>query len=410
MIFSLQHIDPLIIWGLFPRLLGFVYLIAIASLYNQVLVFAGSKGIQPIHLQLTKIKEDFPGIRRFFYFPTLLWFSASDRFLKMLVVLGSLSACWAIYGGPYAFLTLFFCWMTYLSLDHCLELTFPWDCFLLEAGFLALFLPTINSLPQIQAMHEPLPVIAWAYRWLIFRLMFGFGKFKFFKSGPKEHIYLQGFMVNQPLPSKIGWLACRLPMPLLKLSLLFMFIVEIIVPFLIFVPGMTRLIAGVLIVALMIGIQLCGNFGFFSLIAVSTCVILLDTQSTIFDMGFQEIFSSGQNVGVYLMVIIMFVGSILYLPFNSWCTRTCFSWVFFQKVRMFFLKPLFSFYRALAPFRSIHSIYVRLFVAQGNVFRYIFSSTTILFGCAPSMLMVEKHTPAHAYRKAVYLNFQKDWI
>jgi len=176
LIFSLQHIDPLIIWGLFPRLLGFVYLIAIASLYNQVLVFAGTKGIQPFYIQLTKIKEDYPGIRRFFYFPTLLWFNASDRLLKTLVVLGSLSACWAIYGGPYVFLALFFCWITYLSFDHCVELTFPWDCLLLEAGFLALFLPAINSLPQIQAAHEPLPVIAWAYRWLIFSIDVWFSK------------------------------------------------------------------------------------------------------------------------------------------------------------------------------------------------------------------------------------------
>ena len=355
MFFSLQRIDPLVIWGLFPRLLGFVYLIAIASLYNQVLVFAGSKGIQPFHLQLKKIKKDYPGIRRFFYFPTIFWFNASDRFLKMLVVLGSLSACWAIYGGPYAFFALFFCWMTYLSFDHCIELTFPWDCFLLEAGFLALFLPAIHSLPQIQAVAEPLPVISWAYRWLIFRLMFGFGKFKFFKINPKEHVYLHGFMINQPLPSKIGWLATRLPMWILKLSLLFMFIAEIIAPFLIFVPGISRFMAGVLIVALMIGIQLCGNFGFFNLISISACVILLDTQSTVFDMGFQEIFSSGQNIVTYLTVLIIFVGSILYLPFNNWCTRTCFSWVFFQKIRSGFLKPLFSFYRALAPFRIIHA-------------------------------------------------------
>jgi len=355
LIYSLQHIDPLIIWGLFPRLLGFVYLIAIASLYNQILVFAGSKGIQPFHTQLTKIKEDYPGIKRFFYFPTLLWFNTSDLFFKALVVLGSLSACWAIYGGPQTSLALFLCWIIYLSFDHCIELTFPWDCFLLEAGFLALFLPAVNSLPQIQATAEPLPVIAWAYRWLIFRLMFGFGKFKFFKINPKEHVYLHGFMVNQPLPSKIGWYACRLPMPVLKLSLLFMFIAEIIAPFMIFVPGVPRLIAGAIIVALMIGIQLCGNFGFFNLISISTCVILLDTQSTIFDMGFQEIFSSGQNVGTYLMVLIIFVGSILYLPFNNWCTRTCFSWVFFQKIRLVFLKPLLSFYRALTPFRIIHA-------------------------------------------------------
>jgi len=319
------------------------------------LVFAGSKGIQPFHLQLRKIKEDYPGIQGFFYFPTLLWLNTSDRFLKLLVVLGSLSACWVIYGGPYIFWALFFCWVIYLSFDHCVELTFPWDCLLLEAGFLALFLPAINYLPQLQALHEPLPVIAWAYRWLIFRLMFGFGKFKFFKSKSVDHGYLQGFMINQPLPSKIGWLACRLPLPFLKLSLLFMFIVEIIAPFLIFIPGLPRLLAAVLIVLLMIGIQFCGNFGFFSLLTSATCLLLLDTQSTIFDMGFQEIFSSGQNIAVYGLVFVIFVGSLLYLPFNNWCTRTCFSWVYFQKGWIRFLQPLFSFYRACAPFRFIHA-------------------------------------------------------
>jgi hypothetical protein len=40
----LDGISRLVVWGLFPRLLGLVYLIALASLYRQVLPIAGTKG------------------------------------------------------------------------------------------------------------------------------------------------------------------------------------------------------------------------------------------------------------------------------------------------------------------------------------------------------------------------------
>ncbi len=52
---ALDNLSPLLIWGLFPRLLGVVYFIAIASLLRQAPAIAGTRGISPIKPQLEKI-------------------------------------------------------------------------------------------------------------------------------------------------------------------------------------------------------------------------------------------------------------------------------------------------------------------------------------------------------------------
>jgi hypothetical protein len=39
----------LLVWGIFPRLLGLVYLIAFVPLYSQVVPIAGARGMTPVH-------------------------------------------------------------------------------------------------------------------------------------------------------------------------------------------------------------------------------------------------------------------------------------------------------------------------------------------------------------------------
>jgi hypothetical protein len=50
-------------------------------------------------------------------------------------------------------------WLTMLSLDGVVDLNYPWDCLLLEAGFLALFLPPALPLPALAAAAPPLPAV-----------------------------------------------------------------------------------------------------------------------------------------------------------------------------------------------------------------------------------------------------------
>src|SRR5262249_34717592 len=113
---SPHGLPPLLVWGLFPRLLGLVFFLSFASLFRQVVPLAGAGGISPIRPQLEKIRADYPSWRRFLYFPTLLWLRADDWCLRLLCVLGAAGALWALYGGPWSNLGLLLCWACYLSL------------------------------------------------------------------------------------------------------------------------------------------------------------------------------------------------------------------------------------------------------------------------------------------------------
>src|SRR5215475_4383900 len=148
---AIENLSPLTVWGLFPRLLGVVYLIVFASLYHQALAFMGTRGVSPIKEQLQKIRSDYPAHKRFFYFPTLLWVRADDWFIRLLLLSGISGSVWAVYGGPWSSLGLVICWSVYLSFNMPLALNYPWDCLLLEAGFIALFLPSLNALPDLSA-------------------------------------------------------------------------------------------------------------------------------------------------------------------------------------------------------------------------------------------------------------------
>jgi hypothetical protein len=250
----LAYLDPALVWGLVSRGIGLVFLISFASLSWQVLPTAGARGITPIKDSLAAIEAHFPTWKRFLYFPSLLWLNRSDGFLRALPWLGMLAALGIIVGGPHVPWLFAVCYLAYLSLDRPMILVYPWDCLLFEAGFWGMFLPATLPLPSVVASAAPLPAIAWVFRLLLFRVMFGFGKHKFVGTTALDKGFLKNFFINQPLPTAPGWLAAKLPMPLHKLALAIMFIVEIPLPFVVFWPGPASAIGAIAIVMLMLNI------------------------------------------------------------------------------------------------------------------------------------------------------------
>ena len=166
-------------------------------------------------------------------FPTLLWLNAATPCCEDSASQGWPPRSPSSTAGP-SFVALLFCYLAYLSLDLPMGLIFP-------LGLRALRSQPISradaASPSLEAVHPPEPAIAWMYRLLLFRVMFGFGKFKFLGADKHDRGYLKGFLINQPLPSYIGWYMQKLPMWMLKGALLLMFIAEIPVPFLLFFPG-----------------------------------------------------------------------------------------------------------------------------------------------------------------------------
>jgi hypothetical protein len=345
--------EPTLIWGLFTRGIGLVFLISFVSLSGQVVFAAGRNGVLPAYRRFAKIEQDFPTWRRFYYFPTLLWINRSDAVLRALPLVGIAGALMMIYGGAFSFWGILTCYVCYLSLDPVMSLIFPWDCVLFECAVLALFLPATHALPNLDAVAAPAPALAWAYRLRLFRVMLGFGKQKFIGSRKKDLAYLKGFLIGQPLPSKIGWYAQKLPVAWLKPAVLFMFFVEIIAPFFVFVPGWLSVVFAVSTVFLMIGIQAMGSFGYFSLVTIVGCLPLLD-HTTPALLSITSLFSAGQPLIVNAFVLVHTMASGAAFLFNSWLAHSWHLWAFWYQLPRW-VQPLFTFFRVMHPTRWLHS-------------------------------------------------------
>ncbi len=213
----------LVIWGLFLRGVSLVLCLSFASISFQIVPLAGKEGVTPLNLFLQALKRDFPSfVKRFVKFPTIFWFvGASDFAMRTSVAVGFFSTLAALMGlgGAYNYLLFATSWAIYLSLNYAIGLTFPWDAFLLEASFLNIFMPSLNpispssafSIDTLAVSELPDPLLQFLYRYLLGRLMLGFGKLKFLGTNSKHHCYIKGFLIGQPIPTRVGWLGYHLP-------------------------------------------------------------------------------------------------------------------------------------------------------------------------------------------------------
>jgi len=318
---------------------------------------AGRDGIAPVAELMTAMQRDFRGWRRFVYFPSLLWLDRSDATLRSLPWLGIVASCGAIFGGPYTPWAFAVCYLLFLSLDRALVLVYPWDSLLFEAGFWAMFLPPLRMLPELTLVAAPLPALAWVYRLLVFRVMFGFGKQKFLGSTRRDAGFLKGFFVRQPLPTALGWFAHKLPMSIHQLALLVMFVIELPVSFGWLVPGVWSVIAALGTIGLMIAIWATGNFGHFNLLTIALCTVGFDA-ATPSAFSLAQMFSVAQppaRFALHALIVLHTAGALCSLPWNTWCSFTWTLWPFWRRVRPGVLTWPIAGLRLLQPLRWLHA-------------------------------------------------------
>ena len=169
--------------------------------------------------------------------------------------------------------------MIYLSLVTVGRdfLSFQWDNLLLEMGLLAIFLDA----PRLRTglvSPRPSPVAYWLLRWLLFRLMFASGVVKLASRDETwwDWTALDFHYETQPLPHWIAWYAHQLPEVVQKASVAVMFAIELVVPFLTFGPRRIRLASCAALVLLQVLIMWTGNYGFFNLLTMLLCLLLID--------------------------------------------------------------------------------------------------------------------------------------
>jgi Lipase maturation factor len=112
----------------------------------------------------------------------------------------------------------------------------------------------------------------------LFRFMFMSGVVKLMSGDPNWRglSALSYHFLTQPLPTPLAWYAARLPPALLKVANGGVFVIELIVPFLIFCPRRLRFFAGFGILLLQSFILVTGNYNWFNLQTMLLCLTLFD--------------------------------------------------------------------------------------------------------------------------------------
>jgi predicted DCC family thiol-disulfide oxidoreductase YuxK len=207
------------------------------------------------------------GAERFYLMPMLFWWSSTDLTIQLV--------CWA--GAALSLLlvlnvlprvSLLLLYVLYLSLLYGGQtfMTYQWDTFLLEGGFLALLL-SFATTPGV-----------WLLRWLLFRFVFMSGVVKLLSGDPNwwNLSALSYHFLTQPLPTPLAWYVAQLPAAALKAATLLTFFVELALPFLIFCPRRLRFFAARGILLLQSCILLTGNYNWFNLQTMLLCLLLFD--------------------------------------------------------------------------------------------------------------------------------------
>ena len=250
--------------ALFLRLLGLIYLSAFASFWPQIVGLSGSHGVAPAG-RLLEAMHSALGVRAFFYVPSLFWFGKSDDTLLAICAGGciaSLLLVLRIFSRAGAIV----CFALYLSLSSIGQpfTSFQWDALLLEAGFLAIFAGA--------------PWLFWAYRLLLFRLMFesGWVKLASHDLNWRNLHALRFHFMTQPLPNPVAYYAYHSPTKLLDVLTAVTLAIELGAPVLLFCPRIFRYAGVALLMLLQCAILLTGNYAFFNLLSLALCLWGLD--------------------------------------------------------------------------------------------------------------------------------------
>jgi lipase maturation factor 1 len=269
---------------LFRTGLGLVFLAAFLSLSVQLADLIGPRGLLPLHDFLGRLAAAKPGwFARFHTFPTLfLWLDPGNAALTGVTLAGAAISLLMI-AGIGGRLVTFALWFLYLS---CITagrdfFYYQWDNLLLETGLLAIFLPprgSVAGLVQGRSQPRPSPVVVLLLRWVLFRLLFESGLAKLY-AGEGTWLDLSAmtyYYETAPLPSLGGWFVQQFPRWFHELSVLFTFLVELLLAVFIFLPRRFRIAFFLAHIPFQVSIGLTSNYGFFNLLSLVLSLLVLE--------------------------------------------------------------------------------------------------------------------------------------
>jgi lipase maturation factor 1 len=263
---------------LFLRALGAIYFSVFFSLFFQIRGLIGPRGILPAVEYLRAVTNSI-GFSRFWYAPTLFWFSAGNHAL--------MAVCWAglvasvlltINIFPRGMLLLcFICFLSFVSAASDFS-GYQSDGMLLEAGFISLFLAPPGFRPGLAAKSPPMRVGVFLLLWEWFRIYFESGVAKIASGDPQWRRFtaMDEYYQNGPLPTWIGWYAEHLPHWFHAASAFGTLALELVLAWMLFLPRRVRILCFFIVTPWQIGIILTANYTFLNYLVLSLGIFLLD--------------------------------------------------------------------------------------------------------------------------------------
>jgi lipase maturation factor 1 len=263
---------------IFLRALGLIYFSAFHSLLFQIEGLIGPNGILPAGDYLQAISGAIHS-QRFFYAPTLLWFSASDHALMLISWAGIIASVLVIVNiWPRAMLAVcFVCFLSFVSAAQDFS-GYQSDGMLLEAGFIALFFAPPGFRPGLAPARAPSRLSRFLLQWEWFRIYFESGVVKI-ASGDlswRNLTAMDDYYQNGPLPTWLGWYVQHLPHWFHAFAVLLTFAVELVLVWMLFLPRRIRILCFFIVTPFEISIILTANYTFLNYLVLSLGFLLLD--------------------------------------------------------------------------------------------------------------------------------------
>jgi hypothetical protein len=270
--------DRLIPRWLFLRSLGLIYFSAFCSLAFQIRGLIGPDGILPAGEYLQAVARSL-GPSRFWFAPTLLWFSASSHSLVVLCWMGMLASVLLVANiWPRGMLLVcFVCFLSFVSAAQDFS-GYQSDGMLLEAGFIALFFAPPGFRPGWGESHPPSRASLFLLQWEWFRIYFESGMVKLASGEPQWRNFtaMDEYYQNGPLPTWIGWYVQHLPHWFHAGTVYATLALELGLVWMLFLPRRWRIICFCIVTPWEIGVILTANYTFLNYLVLALGVLLLD--------------------------------------------------------------------------------------------------------------------------------------
>ena len=270
--------DRLIPRWIFLRGLGLIYYSAFLSLVFQIRGLIGPHGILPAGEYLQEVANS-TGHGRFWYAPSLFWFSNGSHAVVAVCWIGMLASLLLVLNlWPRGMLVVCFaCFLSFVSAAGEFS-GYQSDGMLLEAGFLSLFFAPPGLRPGWGQARPPSRASLYLLLWECFRIYFGSGIAKLASGDPQWRHFtaMDEYYQNGPLPTWIGWYAEQLPHWFHAATAFGTLALELAVIWMMFLPRRWRMACFFVFTPWQIGIILTANYTFLNYLVLLLGFLLLD--------------------------------------------------------------------------------------------------------------------------------------